>query len=233
MSILLSEVQKLSPSAIIELFEIDLTPKGGTVLRFHAGTNELNQNLVFNGLTYTRYPVEVTGFAQSGTGGFPRPILKASNALSAITILLLQYNDMTGVKFTRIRTLKKYLDAVNFIGGTNPSANPSAKFDDDIYYIEQKKNESIEYVEFEMVSGAALDGVKLPRRQIIQNSCPFAYRGADCGYTGTNYFDRNDNPVTDSTKDVCGKKLNSCEVRFGAGSELPYGGFPAAGLISG
>jgi lambda family phage minor tail protein L len=125
------------------------------------------------------------------------------------------------------------LDAVNFVGGTNPSANPSAKFDDDIYYIEQKKNESIEYVEFEMVSGAALDGVKLPRRQIIQNSCPFAYRGADCGYTGTNYFDRNDNPVTDSTKDVCGKKLNSCEVRFGAGSELPYGGFPAAGLISG
>jgi lambda family phage minor tail protein L len=233
MSILLSEIQKLSPSAIIELFEIDLTPKGGTVLRFHAGSNELSQNLVFNGLTYTRYPVEVSGFAQSGTGGFPRPILKASNALSAITILLLQYNDMAGVKFTRIRTLKKYLDAVNFVGGTNPSANPSAKFDDDIYYIEQKKNESIEYVEFEMVSGAALDGVKLPRRQIIQNSCPFAYRGADCGYTGTNYFDRNDNPVTDSTKDVCGKKLNSCEVRFGAGSELPYGGFPAAGLISG
>lgn len=233
MSILLSEVQKLTPSAIIELYEIDLTPKGGEILRFHSGLNEISQNIVFNGLTYIRYPVEVTGFAQSGTGGFPRPILKASNVMSAMTLLLLQYNDMAGMKFTRIRTLKKYLDAVNFVGGTNPSADPTAKFEDDIYYIEQKKDESIDSIELEMVSGIALDGRKCPGRQIIQNSCPWAYRSAECGYTGTNYFDRSDQPVGTLALDVCGKKLSSCEARFGASAELPYGGFPSAGLISG
>jgi len=32
-------------------------------------------------------------------------------------------------------------------------------------------------------------------------------------------------------QDVCGKRVSSCEVRFGTNAELPFGGFPAAALI--
>lgn len=233
MTVTINELQKLEPSAIIELFEIDLTPLGGALLRFHAGTNELSQDIVWNGNTYTRYPIDVEGFSQSSGGSLPRLSIKASNALGALSAFLLQYDDLIGAKFTRIRTLKKYLDTVNFIGGTNPTADPSMKFDDDIFYIERKVNESYDIIEFEAVSSVDLAGLKLPRRQIIQNTCPFKYRSADCGYTGTDYFDRNDLPVGSSVFDVCGKKLSSCKKRFGENAELPFGGFPGAGLISG
>ena len=38
-----TEIQQLAPSAVIELFELDLALFGEGVVRFHAGTNELRQ----------------------------------------------------------------------------------------------------------------------------------------------------------------------------------------------
>ena len=73
-------------------------------------------------------------------------------------------------------------------------------------------------------------GVQLPRRYIVQNVCPFKYRGTECAYTGTSYFDANDNPVGSAGLDVCGKRLSSCQARFGTNKPLSFGGFPAAGL---
>jgi len=46
----------------------------------------------------------------------------------------------------------------------------------------------------------------------------------------TQLFDTNDQPTTIIASDVCGKRLSSCRARFGFG-ELPFGGFPAAGLL--
>ena len=43
-------------------------------------------------------------------------------------------------------------------------------------------------------------------------------------------FDANDNPVTSDNDDVCGKRVSSCECRFGKKAGLPFGSFPAAGL---
>jgi len=37
--------------------------------------------------------------------------------------------------------------------------------------------------------------------------------------------------VGGSGQDVCGKRLSSCQARFGQHAELSFGGFPAAGLI--
>src|SRR6185436_7754424 len=33
------------------------------------------------------------------------------------------------------------------------------------------------------------------------------------------------------TQEKCGKRLSSCKLRFGENAELPFGGFPGAGLI--
>lgn len=227
-----SEIQKLEPSAIIELFELDATALGlPDVLRFHAGTNQLNQNIVWQGNSYTRYPLEVSGFDYIGDGSIPRPKMRVSNALSAITALLLAYKDLLGAKVTRKRTLAKFLDAANFDGGVNVSADPTAQFPDDIFVIDRKTGENREVVEFELTTSFDLAGIQLPRRQIIQNVCAWKYRGGECGYAGNDYFTSSDAPTVEVSQDVCGKRISSCKARFGETEELPFGGFPGADLI--
>lgn len=226
-----SEIQKLEPSAILELFIMDASAFGGDVLRFHAGTNGLRQNVVWQGNTYTAFPIQASGFDFSGNGQLPRPKLQVANITGAISLLVLTYDDLLGAKVTRKRTLAKYLDAANFTGGVNPTADPLAEFADDIFVIDRKATETRDMVEFELAAAFDVAGVQLPRRQIIQNVCVWRYRGTECGYTGTTYFDANDASVASAGLDVCGKRLSSCKARFGANAPLPFGSFPAAGLV--
>lgn len=227
-----TEINKLAPSAVIELFVLDGTSVGlEDLLRFHAGTNGLRQNVVWQGEIYNRFPLEVTGFEISGQGQIPRPKLRVSNHLSIITTYLMAYSDLIGATLTRKRTHKRFLDAANFAGGVNADADPTAEFPDDIFTIDRKVTENRDFVEFELASSMDLAGVGIPRRQIIQNLCPWAYRGSECGYTGTNYFKADDTATTVSSEDFCGKRLASCKARFGTNAELPFGGFPGAGLF--
>lgn len=225
-----SEIQKLEPSALVELYQLDATPFGGDIYYFHAGTNGLSQSITWQAQEYVPFPVSITGFELNSGGQIPRPKLAVSNVTGIITALVLAYDDLLGAKITRKRTMVKYLDAVNFTGGVNTDADPTAEFPDDIYFVESKTAENKNVVEFELSASFDVQGVKLPRRQIIQNICPWKYRGSECSYAGSNYFDINDNSVGSLGLDVCGKRLNSCELRFGAGNQLPFGGFPAAAL---
>lgn len=410
-----SEIQKLEPSAIVELFELDATSMGGDVQRFHGGTNGLLQPVVWQGNSYQPFPIQASGFDYSGNGQMPRPKVTVANISGAISLLVMEYDDLLGAKLTRKRTLVKYLDEVNFparrnlflqsadvsvatwtktntaaagsailspigdmtaakvtenttassthfvsqnvtlatgtqyvvsvfakaaerryvsfyspaggpfasiqqatfdlIGGAvtassgvtaagivagpdgwmrcwvttaatiaagsrnmrfylrngpgavasyagtigsgayfwgaqveagtaltdhqpvgatwsqNPTADPAAAFPDDIYFVDRKSAETRDAVEFELASSFDVAGVQLPRRQIIQNVCIWKYRGAECGYTGTSYFNAVDQPVGSAGLDVCGKRLSSCKARFGANAPLPFGSFPSAGLI--
>lgn len=226
-----SEIQKLEPSAIVEMFELDARSIGGDLIRFHAGTNGLMQPVVWQGNTYTAYPVQATGFDYSGNGQLPRPKLQVANITGAITVLVLTFDDLLGAKVMRKRTLAKYLDAVNFTGGLNATADSTAEFAPDVFFIDRKASETRDMVEFELAAAFDVAGVQLPRRQIIQNVCVWAYRSAECSYTGTSYFDANDNSVVSSAADVCGKRLSSCKARFGVSAELPFGSFPSAGLV--
>lgn len=486
--IVAGEIQKLSPSSIIELYEIDSTNIGGDIYRFHSGKNGLTSDVVWAGQTYSAFPIEVSGFEWNGKGQLPRPKVNVGNALGTISALVLTYQDLIGCKFTRIRTLQKFLDGVNFpaqrnlltytqsfdvssvwipntvsvsllnvsdvvspigtydvdklyevdtstvtrqirqsfgeslaagsditvsvyakfaernirlavltkdnvsyganfnlvtgvivgtigtgllnygmsqvgndwwrcwisvdlglsstipqirmalLNGTiqsypgeigsgvyiwgaqaeittppseyqavtgssfsrNPTADPTAEFARDVYFVDRKSSETRLAVEFELSAALDLTGVGLPRRQVIQNYCPWQYRGTECGWTGdasgsgtysitgttltatvtnhklavgdavylnlsggtgdgqymvvtaptastftvtvdatvtgsgtldiTQFFDTNDAPVTLIASDVCGKRLASCRARFGFG-ELPFGGFPASGLL--
>lgn len=223
------QIQSLEPSAIIELFELELTEAVNGVdqtFYYHAGTNEINGDVVFNLLTYSAFPIEVDGFEVTSKGTLPRPSMKISNARNAISTLLLLYNPLQA-KVKRIRTCKKFLDASNFTDGINLSADPSAKFEDEIWYIDRVANETPQLVEFELTSKLDLTNLPLPRRQVLEH-CPWKYRGEECGYTGTKYFDIN-NGATSQAGDVCGKRYTSCALRFPTG-DLPFGGFPGARL---
>jgi len=224
------DLQKLQPGYLVELFELDCTNVGGSVLRFHNGKNQIGTDVVWQGNSYTAYPIEATGFQFSGRGQLPRPVLRVANVTGVLGALVHTYQDMAGCKLTRRRTLLKYLDAVNFTGGVNPTADPSAALPDDVYFIDRKASENKIQIEFELAAAFDVTGVQLPRRFVVQNVCAWVYRGGECGYTGTAYFDTADQPVATSAQDACGKRLSSCQARFGQYNELSFGGFPAAGL---
>ena len=188
-----NEVQKINPSAIIELFVLELsTSLHGTntgittannennIYRFHSGSN-LNANgvIVWASKQYARFPIEATGFAYQ-RGQIPRPKLIVSNALGTISSILLAVNetttgnDLTGATFTRIRTMARFIDAVNFPGNTNPfgTPDPTAEFKRQIFTIDRKATETREVVEFELAGSIDMVGVRAPKRQCTRSLFP-------------------------------------------------------------
>ena len=227
------DLAAIAPSAIIELFEmtLDSTLHGSTdTYRWHNGCNaNVTGNVIWNGNSYVRLPIKADGFEYSNTGTLPRPTLTISNLDGTMTALLLLVNattpgnDLGGATVKRIRTLKKYLDG-------ETAADPHAKFPDEIWYVDRKASESRDSVSFELASKFDLAGVMIPKRQIIANICQWKYRSTECGYSGSNYWNVNDQAVATLALDRCGKRLSSCKLRFGETSELPFGSFPGAGL---
>lgn len=226
-----SDVQKLNPGQLVDMFELDPTSVGGSILRWHNGVNGPNNDVVWQGNTYARFPVEASGFERSGKGAMPRPRLKVANVSGLIGVLARELSDLVGSKITRRRTFAKYLDAVNFPDGINPQADPNVSFPDEVWFVDRKSNENGVFVEFELAAAFDVQGIKLPRRQCIQNVCSAIYRGAECGYVGGPVADKSDNPTSDPALDQCGKRLESCKKRFGQYSPLNFMGFPGVGLI--
>ena len=186
-----SEIQNINPSSIIELFKLELkeglnyqtgNPTGvDTVYRFHGGSNlDANGEIVWNGESYLRFPVEVTGF-QYQKDQLPRPQMTISNmgspSISSILLLANAFtigNDLTGAKVTRLRTMVKFLDAANFSGATNPfgTPDPDAEFPREIYYIDRKSTENREVVQFELAAVFDLAGIRAPKRQCTRDIFP-------------------------------------------------------------
>ena len=187
-----SESQKINPSAIIELFTLQLSAKFHgltTIYRFHGGTS-LNSNgdVVWAGNSYQRIPIIAEGFAYQ-RGQIPRPKLIVSNALGSISQILDLVNttnvpvgtttpntgnDLTGATVTRIRTMARFIDAVNFPGSSNPlgTPDPTAEFKRQIYVIDRKAAETREIVEFELAGAIDMAGVRAPKRQCTRALFP-------------------------------------------------------------
>ena len=178
-----SEVQKINPSAIIELFTLQLDNSlhgATTIYRFHSGSNlNANGEIVWAGNSYQRFPIEATGFAYQ-RGQIPRPKLVVSNALGTISAILLLVNqptagnDLTGATFTRIRTMARFIDAVNFPGNSNPlgTPDPTAEFKRQVYTVDRKSTENRDVVEFELAGAIDMAGVRAPKRQCTRALFP-------------------------------------------------------------
>ena len=260
---LAEELLRLAPSAIIDLFEIQLTESVNGVndiLHYHAGKNGLTEDIKFGGQTYPAVPVEVDGFEFSAKGTLPRPTLRVANVNNAITSLMLLYNPLAA-EVRRIRTFAKFIDTTNFQNGVNPfftkesdvedalttqngdilteqsendTADPDAKIVE-TWYIDRVSSENQQFVEFELAPKLDLTNLALPRRT-IEEFCPWTYRGGrECPYAGDDCFTIDDRLIETGTQaekeaaDVCGKRLSSCQARFGP-ENLPFGGFYGARL---
>jgi len=252
---LAEELQKLAPTAIIDLFEVTLTEKTNgvaSILRYHAGKNGITEDITFGGEVYPAVPVEVDGFEFSAKGTLPRPTLRVANVNNAITSLIVQYN-LLAAKVERIRTFAKFIDTENY--DQNPPFAPESDVEDNFatqgsdtlvmqtfndtsdpdakivetWYVDRIATESLEFVEFELTPKIDLTNLALPRRT-IEEFCPWRYKGTECGYTDDACFTVDDVRTSDKSQDVCGKRVSSCQARFGLKQDLPFGGFYGARL---
>lgn len=153
MAIPFAELNKINPSHIIELFELELTvgkhiPTGNpqglpTTYRFHAGAN-LNSFgvVIFQSNSYQRVTVQTQGFEKNSTGVISRPTITFSNlggivqnpATGFVTTMsdflaivneVTPHNDLIDAKLTRKMPLASALDNNNFAPiGNNAPVNP-------------------------------------------------------------------------------------------------------------
>ncbi|MAL46834.1 phage minor tail protein L [Hyphomonas sp.] len=180
-----NDLQSINPSGIIELFSLQLDSAlhgSNTIYRFHNGSSlNANGEIVWAGNSYLRFPLIAEGFAYQ-RGQLPRPTLTISNlsAAPSISALMLSANeitpgnDLTGSTVTRIRTLAKFLDNVNFSGNSNPfgTPDPNAEFPREIYYIDRKATETRDVVSWELAAVFDLAGVRVPKRQCTRSEFP-------------------------------------------------------------
>jgi lambda family phage minor tail protein L len=224
MSEIQAELQKLAPNALIELYILDTNVIGfGSIDYFFAGTDANRWPVVFQGITYQPWPLEATGFEFTGQGTIPFPQLAISNIGGIISATALQLNDLVGAKITRLRTFTQFLD-------NQPTADPTQQLVPDIYYVNRKVSENSLQVAFELAPSFDVTALQCPSRQILQNSCPWIYKGAQCTWVPVSgkYFDATDKAQALPGGDQCGKRLSSCKVRFGTNALLPFGGFPGS-----
>jgi len=214
---------------IIDLFTLDiavlLEPGSGdqSIYRFCNWTQVNGNDVVYDGETYIALPLQASGFELNTSGQLERPSITFANVGLAITALTNTYSDLVGATVQRIRTLTTYLDG-------EPGADPDAYWGPDTWVVEQKSNETKLSVTFQLSVPFDLEGRSLPGRRLLREQCQWIYRDSiGCHYSGANFFDVNDDPVATQAQDVCGKRLESCRLRFGDTSRLPFGGFP--GLV--
>jgi lambda family phage minor tail protein L len=73
MTTIADQLTRLEVSAKIELLVVDTTVVGGSVYYLVNETNALSLPVVWQGQTYTPYPIMASGFEQRGDGPLPRP----------------------------------------------------------------------------------------------------------------------------------------------------------------
>jgi lambda family phage minor tail protein L len=229
MSAIETTVRSPTPGEQVALFRFDASFVGGDVFYFVQGGLEPG-GVTFGGQFYTAFDIEFSGLETNGIGSLPQPRLKIANTNNVIQTVINTYGDLTGCELRRVRTFKRHLDGQS-------EADPGAFFGPDVYRVERKVSENPIFVEWELSADFDQEGVKLPRRVAIRDTCLWRYRvwnatsntfdysKAQCPYTGDQAYDINNQPVADHL-DKPARNLSCCRTRFGENADLPYGGFP-------
>ena len=195
------------------------------------------KSIFFGGQQYDFWPFEVSGLGMS-TGQPAEPSFNVADIGGVITRLSLNHEQLLGAKVEIIDTFAKFLD-----NGSEP--DPEQKMVQTFYIDSQPGRNPGKTVTFTLVSPTDLEGMVVPRRQIM-NMCEWAMTGKyasgdGCTWNllapGIKYYDDRGNEVIAMEQDRCGGYMTDCLLRFGQGhdnpksADLDYGGFPGSQLI--
>lgn len=167
MTDLIDVVQLHEIGGILYFYEIELS--GGTIY-LHPGVDETLADLVFDGNTYSAFPIEVTGLEINADGAINRPEMTVANVLSTWSDSLggLQNKDLIGTKVTIRSTLEQHL-----------STSPTVEFPKKIYYIDRISGETAVSVSFELAAPFDVTGITIPGRTVVGKYCSWVYQGYD------------------------------------------------------
>jgi lambda family phage minor tail protein L len=227
-------VTKLEPSALVSLYQLDTTRIGGPL--YHFTTETRAGNIIrFGGVDFFAVPVRITGMDVSGQGPIQTPTLTVGNTDGFIQEIVNSFGNLEGCRLQRWRTFAIHLD-----DGEQP--NTTAVYGPDVYVIDRKSADTPESIEWELSATIDQQGVFVGRT-VVRDTCLWRYREFDpatgqfdyskalCPYTGNNYFDRQNRPVTNPADDEPSRTIRCCRLRFGTNAVLPFGGFP--GVVRG
>ena len=221
------ETTRLTQSAQVVLWEIDLTEVGGERYFFCNEQNEKGEPVTWQGRQYQPYPIQGSGFELNGKGTSTRPTLAVSNLYGMVTGMAEDLQSLVGATVVRRRVYARFLDAVNFVAG-NPEADPEQELSDR-WVVEQMSQLTAMTASFVLATPTETDGALFPGRIMLANTCMWDYRGDECGYNGPAVADEFDNPTTDIRKDRCSTCMRGCELRRNVGN---FGGFLSINKLS-
>lgn len=222
-------IQMLEVGSVLRFYKLEI-PNVTQPLLFHCnGVSEEYEpssdtmisvpTMDWLGETYTFVGVKLDGMKLSGDGGANSPTIEVSNVIDgvvgALSALCRLYRNLQNAKLTvYATTLEAYQLELQ-------------QYKLQYWWVTQKTLDTARSITFALDMPANHNKQQLPTR-IIDDICAWAkrgqYRGEDCGYTGTNYFDAEGNPVDSITLDDCGGLCEDCQKRFGDGVALPFGG---------
>lgn len=178
-----------------------------------------NFDILFDGITYMRFPVQMSDTTISSDGSIDKASLSVANVTREIMYYVEMYNGLVNRKITVKKVFRRFLDLIYNINpdGTietspNEEADASSFIKEEYIIDSYTANEQI--VNFNLDPIINLN-VKLPRRRYLDsNSCAFKYKDPEtCKYSGS------------LTK--CNKNLSDCKLH---NNSINFGGF--AGLDS-
>ena len=232
--VIASDTQRLEQDAIVTMFELDARNYGDGILRFAPYPVD-GGPVRFNGYEYQPVPIKAEGFEWNGQGTLPRPTLTVTAMELAFLSLVISADDLVGAPVKRLRTYRRHLD-----DGTAP--DPEALFPIDYYVIERKASQNRRQIQFELSVQMDQEGRMIPHRQILRDSCTHRYRwwdgaqyryeGVTCPYSGSGEWEADGSDALPGMgRDVCGKRLSDCRLRFGQAGVLPTRAFPGVGRV--
>lgn len=144
-----------------------------------------NEDLVYNGITYIKFPCKFNGIEITGDGSLQKASISIANVDRLMEGLVEEYDGLRGLTL-RVKTVyAKFLDA-----GESPSTSSHSE---EVYVIDAySSNESAITFTLELLTDFT---IKIPRRKYLSFGCGFKYKDSiSCKYlnngvaivTGTN-----------------------------------------------
>jgi lambda family phage minor tail protein L len=153
-------IYALSKPEIIDLYALDLSPIGAAIiLRFFDQEYSDGSPAAYQGNEYTPYPITASGFELRQAGALPSPEIRVSNALGALSLLIVQNGGLEGARIRRIRIWEN-----NLAGQSAAGAPPLQEQSWDV----ARTSESQAAVTLFLKHPLDKAGAKVPRRRMSQ-----------------------------------------------------------------
>lgn len=200
-------------SDLVELFEVEVATNSFAYFTTYYTTVKFYDAVSpFTIREYIPLPIIFSGFEHRSEGAYARPTIVLANVLSTFKSAIgIEPDDLIGRRVIRRKTLAKHL-STGTVGanGTAPIEQPRQ-----IFFMDRLQSSDPRSISFELTTAFDLQGVTVPNRYVLANTCSWLYQGANitttdklggCTWKATNdnpgfevRYDNNDRPIVEGT----------------------------------